>query len=234
MHEHVANMSLPGGSAEGRRPTCPYCFRYYLSPFQLQSHIESVHHPTHQTAGACLSVSDMCASLSTVSQMFSESLDSDWLLWCFVWMLTLFVCVPMMVDVWWNHFPPQAGVRSVSWRLLTNRRSSSTWSTPTGRERCPMSARWVPSFTIIPVWSVMVPNLWLCVLQVCDFRSSFYSDLWCHFEQFHANTKHFLCRYCLRVLHNSTCYQQHFSIHQVPHLHTPTQTHVPAELCVCP
>lgn len=59
-----------------------------------------------------------------------------------------------------------------------------------------------------------------CVLQVCDFRSSFYSELWFHFEQFHANTKHFLCRYCLRVLHSSTCYQQHFSLHQVSHLHT--------------
>lgn len=63
MHEHVSNMSLPRGSSEGRRPTCPYCFRRYLSPFQLQSHIKAVHHPADQPAGVCLSVSDTCVYL---------------------------------------------------------------------------------------------------------------------------------------------------------------------------
>lgn len=72
MHEHVSNMSLPGGSSEGRRPTCPYCFRCYLSPFQLQSHIEAVHHPKYQPAGVCLSV---CLSLTHVCVSFSYFLD---------------------------------------------------------------------------------------------------------------------------------------------------------------
>lgn len=59
MHEHVSNMSLPGGPSEGQRPTCPQCFRCYLSPFQLQRHIEAVHQPADQPAGVCLSVSDV-------------------------------------------------------------------------------------------------------------------------------------------------------------------------------
>lgn len=67
----------------------------------------------------------------------------------------------------------------------------------------------------------------MCVLQVCDFRSSFYSELWSHFEQFHANSGRFLCRYCLKVLQSSACYQHHFSIHQVPLLHTHTHTRAP-------
>ncbi|KAG7225226.1 hypothetical protein INR49_014616 [Caranx melampygus] len=49
-------------------------------------------------------------------------------------------------------------------------------------------------------------------------RSSFYSEVWTHFEQFHANTKHLLCQYCLRVLRSNTCYQQHFARHQKKHV----------------
>ena len=52
-------------------------------------------------------------------------------------------------------------------------------------------------------------------LQVCDFRSSFYSDVWSHFERAHADTRHLLCQFCLRVLRSYTCYQQHFARHQV-------------------
>ncbi|KAM8884299.1 pogo transposable element with ZNF domain isoform 5-T5 [Synchiropus picturatus] len=52
------------------------------------------------------------------------------------------------------------------------------------------------------------------VCQVCNFRSSFFSDVWFHFEEFHAKTKHLLCQYCLRVLHNGSCYQRHFIRHQ--------------------
>ncbi|XP_067468979.1 pogo transposable element with ZNF domain isoform X2 [Thunnus thynnus] len=52
------------------------------------------------------------------------------------------------------------------------------------------------------------------VCQVCDFRSSFYSDVWCHFQESHADTNHLLCQYCLRVLRSSSCYQQHFARHQ--------------------
>uniref|UniRef100_A0A3B5K4G5 Pogo transposable element derived with ZNF domain a n=1 Tax=Takifugu rubripes TaxID=31033 RepID=A0A3B5K4G5_TAKRU len=139
MHEHVSNMSLPGGSSEGRRPTCPHCFRCYLSPFQLQSHIEAVHQPAEQPAGKC----KICELTFANEPAFLQHMK-------------------------YTHRPGE------------------------------------------------MPY----VCQVCDFRSSFYSDLCFHFEQFHANTKHFLCRYCLRVLHNSTCYQQHFSIHQMKHTYT--------------
>uniref|UniRef100_A0A3Q2FDU8 Pogo transposable element derived with ZNF domain a n=1 Tax=Cyprinodon variegatus TaxID=28743 RepID=A0A3Q2FDU8_CYPVA len=50
--------------------------------------------------------------------------------------------------------------------------------------------------------------------QVCEFRSSFYSDVWSHFREAHSDTRDLLCRYCLKVLHSSTCYQQHFARHQ--------------------
>ncbi|MED6288940.1 hypothetical protein CHARACLAT_031337, partial [Characodon lateralis] len=50
--------------------------------------------------------------------------------------------------------------------------------------------------------------------QVCEFRSSFYSDVWSHFREAHSDTGDLLCRYCLRVLHSNTCYQQHFARHQ--------------------
>ncbi|XP_029370140.1 uncharacterized protein pogza isoform X2 [Echeneis naucrates] len=56
------------------------------------------------------------------------------------------------------------------------------------------------------------------VCQVCDFRSSFYLDVWTHFQETHADTKHLLCQYCLRVLHSSSCYQQHFARHQKKHV----------------
>ncbi|XP_061616403.1 pogo transposable element with ZNF domain [Phyllopteryx taeniolatus] len=52
------------------------------------------------------------------------------------------------------------------------------------------------------------------VCQVCDFRSSFYSDVWSHFEEFHGNTKNLLCPYCLKVLRSSSCFMQHFAKHQ--------------------
>ncbi|MEQ2207058.1 hypothetical protein XENOCAPTIV_006574, partial [Xenoophorus captivus] len=50
--------------------------------------------------------------------------------------------------------------------------------------------------------------------QVCEFQSSFYSDVWSHFREAHSDTGDLLCRYCLRVLHSNTCYQQHFARHQ--------------------
>uniref|UniRef100_A0A3Q3NB40 C2H2-type domain-containing protein n=1 Tax=Mastacembelus armatus TaxID=205130 RepID=A0A3Q3NB40_9TELE len=56
------------------------------------------------------------------------------------------------------------------------------------------------------------------VCQVCDFRSSFYSDVWSHFQEAHADTKFLLCQYCLRVLRSNTCYQQHFARHQKKHV----------------
>ncbi|XP_061597939.1 pogo transposable element with ZNF domain [Cololabis saira] len=52
------------------------------------------------------------------------------------------------------------------------------------------------------------------ICQVCGFRSSFYSDVWSHFKRAHADSKHLLCQYCLRVLRSSVCYQQHVGRHQ--------------------
>lgn len=56
------------------------------------------------------------------------------------------------------------------------------------------------------------------ICQVCNFRSSFYSDIWSHFHQVHADTKYLLCQYCLRVMRSNTCYQQHFARHQRKHV----------------
>ncbi|TDH03656.1 hypothetical protein EPR50_G00144240 [Perca flavescens] len=56
------------------------------------------------------------------------------------------------------------------------------------------------------------------VCQVCDFRSSFYSDVWSHFHQFHADSKHLMCQYCLRVMRSNASYQQHFARHQKKHV----------------
>ncbi len=51
--------------------------------------------------------------------------------------------------------------------------------------------------------------------QVCEYRSSFYSDVFNHFRTWHEDTRHLLCQYCLKVFKNSTSYQQHYSRHQV-------------------
>lgn len=50
--------------------------------------------------------------------------------------------------------------------------------------------------------------------QVCNFRSSFFSDVWTHFQDVHANSENLLCHYCLRVLRRTSCYQQHLVQHQ--------------------
>ncbi|XP_028281590.1 uncharacterized protein pogza isoform X2 [Parambassis ranga] len=56
------------------------------------------------------------------------------------------------------------------------------------------------------------------ICQVCGFRSSFYSDVWSHFHTTHGNTRHLLCQYCLRVMRNNTCFQQHYARHQRKHV----------------
>nr|XP_015828895.2 pogo transposable element with ZNF domain [Nothobranchius furzeri]XP_015828896.2 pogo transposable element with ZNF domain [Nothobranchius furzeri] len=52
------------------------------------------------------------------------------------------------------------------------------------------------------------------VCQVCNFRTSFYSDLWSHFREAHVDTRTLLCPYCLRILRSSACYLQHVVHHQ--------------------
>ncbi|KTF87286.1 hypothetical protein cypCar_00042100 [Cyprinus carpio] len=49
---------------------------------------------------------------------------------------------------------------------------------------------------------------------VCEYRSSFYSDVFNHFRTWHEDTRHLLCQYCLKVFKHSTSYQQHYNRHQ--------------------
>ncbi|TSK16107.1 Pogo transposable element with ZNF domain [Bagarius yarrelli] len=52
------------------------------------------------------------------------------------------------------------------------------------------------------------------VCQLCQYRSSFYSDVHSHFCTWHEDTRYMLCIYCLKVFKNSGTYQQHFARHQ--------------------
>ncbi|XP_058248142.1 pogo transposable element with ZNF domain isoform X2 [Hemibagrus wyckioides] len=52
------------------------------------------------------------------------------------------------------------------------------------------------------------------VCQLCQYRSSFYSDVHSHFCTWHEDTRYLLCIYCLKVFKNSGTYQQHFARHQ--------------------
>lgn len=51
--------------------------------------------------------------------------------------------------------------------------------------------------------------------QVCNYRSSFFSDVETHFRTVHENTKELLCPFCLKVLRSSHMYMQHYMKHQV-------------------
>lgn len=55
----------------------------------------------------------------------------------------------------------------------------------------------------------------LLLPQVCNYRSSFFSDLETHFRSVHENTKDLLCPFCLKVLRTSHIYMQHYMKHQV-------------------
>ncbi|XP_053350789.1 pogo transposable element with ZNF domain isoform X2 [Clarias gariepinus] len=52
------------------------------------------------------------------------------------------------------------------------------------------------------------------VCQLCQYRSSFYSDVHNHFCTWHEDTRYLLCIYCLKVFKTSGTYQQHFARHQ--------------------
>ncbi|KAK1154800.1 hypothetical protein AOXY_G28351 [Acipenser oxyrinchus oxyrinchus] len=52
------------------------------------------------------------------------------------------------------------------------------------------------------------------VCQVCDFHSSFYSEVDAHFRAQHEDTKSLLCPYCLKVFKSGNAFQQHFIRHQ--------------------
>lgn len=54
------------------------------------------------------------------------------------------------------------------------------------------------------------------VTQVCQYRSSLYSEVDVHFRMIHEDTRHLLCPYCLKVFKNGNAFQQHYMRHQVP------------------
>lgn len=51
--------------------------------------------------------------------------------------------------------------------------------------------------------------------QVCNYRSSFFSDVEAHFRTVHENTKELLCPFCLKILRSGHMYMQHYMKHQV-------------------
>ncbi|XP_048471740.1 zinc finger protein 280D-like isoform X3 [Rhincodon typus] len=52
------------------------------------------------------------------------------------------------------------------------------------------------------------------VCQVCNYRSSMYSDVDNHFRVVHENTKQLLCPFCLKVIKSGNAYVQHYMRHQ--------------------
>lgn len=54
-----------------------------------------------------------------------------------------------------------------------------------------------------------------CITQVCQYRSSLYSEVDVHFRMIHEDTRHLLCPYCLKVFKNGNAFQQHYMRHQV-------------------
>ncbi|XP_012991033.3 pogo transposable element derived with ZNF domain a isoform X2 [Esox lucius] len=52
------------------------------------------------------------------------------------------------------------------------------------------------------------------ICQVCDYRSSQYTDVYTHFREVHCDTVNLLCPYCLKVFRSSSTYQSHYSRHQ--------------------
>uniref|UniRef100_A0A2K5JF17 Pogo transposable element derived with ZNF domain n=1 Tax=Colobus angolensis palliatus TaxID=336983 RepID=A0A2K5JF17_COLAP len=52
------------------------------------------------------------------------------------------------------------------------------------------------------------------VTQVCQYRSSLYSEVDVHFRMIHEDTRHLLCPYCLKVFKNGNAFQQHYMRHQ--------------------
>ncbi|XP_058474863.1 pogo transposable element with ZNF domain isoform X2 [Solea solea] len=114
------------------KPSCPHCYRRFLSPFKLQCHLEGDH-------SRCMS--------SATCRICERNFGSE------------------------------------------------------------------PRF-LLHMKRVHKPGEMPYVCQVCDFRSSFYSDVWSHFEDVHADTKYLLCHYCLMVLVDESNYQHHVTQHQ--------------------
>ncbi|MBZ3886120.1 Zinc finger protein 280C [Sciurus carolinensis] len=61
------------------------------------------------------------------------------------------------------------------------------------------------------------------ICQVCQFRSSTFSDVETHFRASHENTKNLLCPFCLKVSRMATPYMNHYMKHQKKGIHRCTK-----------
>ncbi|XP_016071442.1 PREDICTED: zinc finger protein 280C isoform X4 [Miniopterus natalensis] len=61
------------------------------------------------------------------------------------------------------------------------------------------------------------------ICQVCQFRSSTFSDVETHFRASHENTKNLLCPFCLKVSRMATPYMNHYMKHQKKGVHRCTK-----------
>lgn len=71
------------------------------------------------------------------------------------------------------------------------------------------------------LFQLLASHLVFALLKVCNYRSSFFSDVDNHFRTVHENTKDLLCPFCLKVLRSGHMYMQHYMRHQVsvlPHM----------------
>ncbi|XP_037677676.1 zinc finger protein 280C-like isoform X2 [Choloepus didactylus] len=57
------------------------------------------------------------------------------------------------------------------------------------------------------------------ICQVCQYRSSSFSDVETHFRASHENTKNLLCPFCLKVSKMATPYMNHYMKHQKKGIH---------------
>ncbi len=65
------------------------------------------------------------------------------------------------------------------------------------------------------VFQILGSHFVFALLKVCNYRSSFFSDVDNHFRTVHENTKDLLCPFCLKVLRSGHMYMQHYMRHQV-------------------
>lgn len=73
------------------------------------------------------------------------------------------------------------------------------------------------AFSLFCVIVIMYSSflLFYSLFKVCNYRSSFFSDVDNHFRTVHENTKDLLCPFCLKVLRSGHMYMQHYMRHQV-------------------
>uniref|UniRef100_A0A3B3ZH63 C2H2-type domain-containing protein n=1 Tax=Periophthalmus magnuspinnatus TaxID=409849 RepID=A0A3B3ZH63_9GOBI len=125
--------------------TCHHCYRQYLTPFQLQCHIESAHSSIDSTTNC-----KICELAFESEQVLLDHMKN-------------------------NHKPGEMPYVCQVGHLLL---------------------------------------IFCCHVKVCNFRSSFFSDVETHFRDAHANTKDLLCPFCLKVVKSGHIYMQHYMKHQ--------------------